>query len=320
MEEALRIIGAHRDCSIIQYFLSNGTLPSYSNDTMDEDLVDLPPGLTNIGNTCYLNSLFQFLFSISALREVILSLKIPNDLDSLDAIFPLTPYEETLAPRALQFAKLFQELLLELVYTHEMVVTPKKELPNLLFDGSAFGQQQDLTEALDIIIDFMMIVFKVFGLNLKTRSPFFGIEVQSIRYADKNGDQKVLTNDIDFRNTIIDVSSNLIDSLDNYFDDQPIDFENSSAFRSVAISKFPTCFAFRINRLSFDRESNQAVKSNQFVKFPKTLRLERFRAGRESFRQERNKKLADLRHVLEMKKERLTLLTSKMVHFATLPD
>lgn len=34
--------------------------------------VDRPAGLQNIGNTCYLNSLLQYFFTIKQLREVVL--------------------------------------------------------------------------------------------------------------------------------------------------------------------------------------------------------------------------------------------------------
>jgi len=250
---------------------------------------------------------------------------VPDTVDPED--FPdLTRYEKALVPRAVKFFKLFRELMVELIFTNEMVVTPRKELVSVLLhdlDGSLFGSQQDLTEALGKIIELLSIIFKLKGKDMRHTSPFSGVEVQSIRYTDKNGDQKYLTKEIDFRNTFIDISPCLIDSIDNYFEEQPvgashhssclimqIDFEHSQAFRSVSLSKYPTCFAFRINRLSFDRETNQAVKSNQFVKFHKILRLERFRTGKEKERDARNAKLKELRSELAKKKERLTSLTT----------
>lgn len=35
--------------------------------------LSLPVGLLNIGNTCYLNSLLQYLFTVKAVREIILN-------------------------------------------------------------------------------------------------------------------------------------------------------------------------------------------------------------------------------------------------------
>ena len=35
--------------------------------------MNLPVGLLNIGNTCYLNSLLQYLFTVKAVREIVLN-------------------------------------------------------------------------------------------------------------------------------------------------------------------------------------------------------------------------------------------------------
>lgn len=38
--------------------------------------LSLPVGLLNIGNTCYLNSLLQYLFTVKAVREIILNYEL----------------------------------------------------------------------------------------------------------------------------------------------------------------------------------------------------------------------------------------------------
>ena len=46
-------------------------------DTVDSDIsevlgdVELPVGLHNIGNTCYLNSLLQYLYTVKVVREIV---------------------------------------------------------------------------------------------------------------------------------------------------------------------------------------------------------------------------------------------------------
>lgn len=36
-------------------------------------LVDAPPGLKNIGNTCYLNSLLQYFYNVKVVRDLVLN-------------------------------------------------------------------------------------------------------------------------------------------------------------------------------------------------------------------------------------------------------
>ncbi|KAK9476280.1 hypothetical protein V1514DRAFT_354471 [Lipomyces japonicus] len=67
MRNALRVIAKYRNSRSIQHFLSTGdTNPSAENIVSK----DVPAGLQNIGNTCYLNSLLQYYFTIKPLREL----------------------------------------------------------------------------------------------------------------------------------------------------------------------------------------------------------------------------------------------------------
>lgn len=79
----MRIIGESRDSVIIRcvceqtlcdevgtnFFLRNFL---QTGETTTGGRSDWPVGLENIGNTCYLNSLLQFYFTIKPLREMIL--------------------------------------------------------------------------------------------------------------------------------------------------------------------------------------------------------------------------------------------------------
>jgi ubiquitin carboxyl-terminal hydrolase 25/28 len=49
--------------------------------------VNQPVGLNNIGNTCYLNSLLQFYYTINSIRDVVIGFETHRmDLDSASAI------------------------------------------------------------------------------------------------------------------------------------------------------------------------------------------------------------------------------------------
>ena len=65
MRAALRAIGKGRQSRMIEEFLQGP-------QSQDAAMADWPVGLENIGNTCYLNSLLQFYFTVKPLRELVL--------------------------------------------------------------------------------------------------------------------------------------------------------------------------------------------------------------------------------------------------------
>lgn len=66
LREALRSIGRARGSQKIGAFLQSPSTARVASS-------DWPVGLENIGNTCYLNSLLQFYFTVKPLRELILN-------------------------------------------------------------------------------------------------------------------------------------------------------------------------------------------------------------------------------------------------------
>ncbi|KAL8928474.1 MAG: hypothetical protein Q9208_001708 [Pyrenodesmia sp. 3 TL-2023] len=66
LRSALRAIAKDRKSQTLLNFLGSGMA------TIEYPLAEWPVGLANIGNTCYLNSLLQFYFTIRPLRELVL--------------------------------------------------------------------------------------------------------------------------------------------------------------------------------------------------------------------------------------------------------
>lgn len=66
LRSALRAIAKDRKSSLLNNFLNS------SMATTIHPLAEWPVGLRNIGNTCYLNSLLQFYFTIKPFREIVL--------------------------------------------------------------------------------------------------------------------------------------------------------------------------------------------------------------------------------------------------------
>lgn len=77
---ALSIIAKEKDSAILGNFVSGSTAQS------NRKLSEWPVGLQNIGNTCYLNSLLQFYFTVRPYREMVLdfeSYKMDMDEESI---------------------------------------------------------------------------------------------------------------------------------------------------------------------------------------------------------------------------------------------
>ncbi|PPQ64283.1 hypothetical protein CVT26_002166 [Gymnopilus dilepis] len=80
MREALTVIAEARDSERLRQFLSSGQDPG---DILAPTRLDLPRGLNQLGNTCYLNSLLQYFYTIKDLREAVLPMS-NLDIKALD--------------------------------------------------------------------------------------------------------------------------------------------------------------------------------------------------------------------------------------------
>ncbi len=67
LRRALIAIAESRGSTLLQDFLDSGMVSS------EYPLSEWPVGLENIGNTCYLNSLLQFYFTVKPLRDLVLN-------------------------------------------------------------------------------------------------------------------------------------------------------------------------------------------------------------------------------------------------------
>ena len=66
VNKAMKAIAKSRNSRSLQKFKGGGTVFG------EHQLMEWPVGLDNIGNTCYLNSLLQFYFTIKPLRDLVL--------------------------------------------------------------------------------------------------------------------------------------------------------------------------------------------------------------------------------------------------------
>ncbi|KAA1097497.1 ubiquitin-specific protease ubp2 [Puccinia graminis f. sp. tritici] len=141
LREALQVIARHRKSQLIESRLVAEIKGGNAESAMEivpysppPVSYDLPAGLNNIGNTCYLNSLLQYFFSVRELREILLRFpEFEQDIDEHQEMKEkkrvggrIVSASEIL--RSKQFASQLQGLFREMISTPLSAVTPEREL------------------------------------------------------------------------------------------------------------------------------------------------------------------------------------------------
>ncbi|RAL08083.1 ubiquitin-specific protease UBP2 [Aspergillus homomorphus CBS 101889] len=133
--QALQIIGKHKNSS----FLSNKATGMGTGS--DRNLSEWPVGLQNIGNTCYLNSLLQFYFSVQGYRDMILhfeeySMELSDENLSRKKVGSRKVTRKEVE-RSQQFVKELRTLFSEMITSPFPYVTPSQELARLTLIGTS---------------------------------------------------------------------------------------------------------------------------------------------------------------------------------------
>lgn len=138
MRDALATIAEARDSYRIRKFLETGQDPG---DMLPPTRADLPRGLNQLGNTCYLNSLLQYFYTIKELRDAITPLANANvksledekysddDLKKHRVGGRLITRREILRSR--KFIGQLADLFFQLEYCDSVAVTPTMDLAKL---------------------------------------------------------------------------------------------------------------------------------------------------------------------------------------------
>ena len=138
LRAALTKIGSRRNSLLIKNFLETGFIdPTYL------PAGNWPIGLNNIGNTCYLNSLLQYYFSIAPLRNFILKYsgtkeELAKRLSSMEYRRRIGGREvsEDEVERSVQFTYQLRDLFNSMIHSTSKCITPSYELAYLAFSPS----------------------------------------------------------------------------------------------------------------------------------------------------------------------------------------
>ncbi|KAF8913232.1 hypothetical protein CPB84DRAFT_1888891 [Gymnopilus junonius] len=151
MREALMVIAEVRDSQRLRQFLSSGQDPG---DIIAPTRPDLPRGLNQLGNTCYLNSLLQYFYTIKDLREAVipmskLDLKALDDEKLTDEDLKrhrvggrLVTKREIIRSR--KFINQLADLFFNLEFSDTAAVTPTVELAKLALVTSRDEEEDEI--------------------------------------------------------------------------------------------------------------------------------------------------------------------------------
>ncbi|ORX54410.1 cysteine proteinase [Hesseltinella vesiculosa] len=133
-DERLRVLGQARNSNNIIHYLDHGypLKPSEDSQASIAPSERSPVGLNNIGNTCYLNSLLQYYYSLIPFRDVVLQMDNYVENEDKEDWQPKKiggiEVDQKEVHRAKKFVGLLRQLFLQLQETDKRAISPEFDL------------------------------------------------------------------------------------------------------------------------------------------------------------------------------------------------
>ncbi|KAH9884671.1 cysteine proteinase [Cubamyces lactineus] len=155
MREALSVIAEVTNSDRLRHFLATGQDPG--DTTVTSTAPDMPRGLNQLGNTCYLNSLLQYFYTIKDLRSAIISIAqadtkaleetkfTDDDLKRHRVGGRLVTRREIM--RSKKFVNLLAELFFNMEYCENPAITPEIELAKLALVTTQDEEEDEVDKA-----------------------------------------------------------------------------------------------------------------------------------------------------------------------------
>ncbi|CAD8071195.1 unnamed protein product [Paramecium sonneborni] len=233
---------------------------------------NIPVGLKNLGNTCYMNAMLQSLFNVLPFRKLILELDLKNTQST-----------------ASNFLLQLQQLFLMLQESNQTYTNPYNLLEGLQkFKPSAMfirGVQNDFNELQNSFLDAMEQAFKEENFEQEKKlfcDIFYGQAKEILSY--KENDQEIIKiNDTIFGSISIEAADKDLEKgfintrvliIDEYETDTK---EKTKAKIDQNIQQAPFLISFYINRVYYDAKQKQVCKNNTQFNFYSSLNINQFK-------------------------------------------
>ncbi|KAF9182985.1 ubiquitin-specific protease ubp2 [Haplosporangium sp. Z 767] len=265
-----------------------------------------PVGLSNIGNTCYLNSLLQYIYTVNEIRETVLNMEAYIEDENEEGWSEKVIDGRILSRRDVAEAKEIVCELRDLFYLMRSAtarsVMPSSRLVELLLSTGNDGlkdtnstqktnglfEQQDVSETMSILMyrlnaAFRPIVAEPGAKPVDRFSSIFYVKaikkVQEANASTGESEERLIPED--FTNLLLNVKEDatLEELIDDYFD--PNDDAEESTSRSsepkpITVTELPPILQIHLMRTQFDRDDKSSYKSNAAVSIPKSLFMDQY--------------------------------------------
>ncbi|KAG0052950.1 ubiquitin-specific protease ubp2 [Gryganskiella cystojenkinii] len=306
--------------------------PELEDPILDLYYAQHPVGLANIGNTCYLNSLLQYMYTIRDIRETVMNmdayLENESDPDWKEKVIDGRTLSRQDVAEAKEIVSELNKLFTSMLTAKSRSVTPSTRLVELLLstgkDGltdvtgtraqDQFFEQQDVSETMSILMLFYAKASKKSSDDKKE------MEGQS--------NNRVIE---DFNTLLLNVKEDIAmeELVDNYFDagnqQQSPDLGGGSASGStdsnantndnvITMTELPPILQIHLMRTQFDRIDKTSYKSNAKVSIPKRLYLDQYLDSFQSGDEVRFKRLRLLKQERRQHRKDLERLLNRRKH------
>ncbi|CAD8133518.1 unnamed protein product [Paramecium pentaurelia] len=227
-----------------------------------------PTGLINLGNTCYINIMLQYMFNITSFRQLIFNIQLPTDKTNGQKV--IQKLKELFA--------LMQSGNRNYINPCELITSLQEYKPNIL---TIKGEQNDYNELQLMFLD--VIENSLLDLNndqviQEFKSIFYGQSEENIIVNNK----VIKTTPTQYSSITIEANEeNLLKAFTSsrilFIDDYEISEKVfTKALIHQNIKTVPKILQFYINRVLYDSNQNQLIKNNKVFTFPSTIDVSQF--------------------------------------------